>query len=163
MSNNNNLSRARFEQLYKRESDAVVKERMLLVLNVVYDRDIPAQVSKHLHRSRTWASDWLKRYREEGIEGLQDKKRSGRPPDIPKDIVIKIKDELSSSKQGWTTKQVYNIIVRESGIHYHHIYIYTLLHRWGFKQKVPRKIHVKTASKEEKEDFKKEQERYWII
>ena len=55
----------------------------------MYDRDIPAQVSKHLHRSRTWASDWLKRYREEGIEGLQDKKRSGRPPDIPKDIVIK--------------------------------------------------------------------------
>jgi hypothetical protein len=37
------------------------------------------------------------------------------------------------------------------------------MHKWGFKQKVPRKVHVKTASKEEKERFKKEQERYWII
>jgi hypothetical protein len=36
------------------------------------------------------------------------------------------------------------------------------MHKWGFKQKVPRKVHVNTASKEEKEDFKKEQERYWI-
>ena len=33
----------------------------------------------------------------------------------------------------------------------------------GFKQKVPRKTHVNTASKEEKERFKKEPERYWIL
>jgi len=159
----NNLSRTRFEQLYKRESDAGVKERMLLVLNVVYDKRISAQVARDLHRSRPWASDWLKRYRKEGIEGLKNRPKSGRPPDIPEEIVYKIKNKLSSSKQGWTTKQVYDIIVRESGIHYHHIYIYTLLRRWGFKQKVPRKVHVNTAPKEEKEGFKKEQERYWII
>jgi hypothetical protein len=41
----NNLSRTRFEQLYKRESDADVKERMLLVLNVIYDKQIPARVA----------------------------------------------------------------------------------------------------------------------
>jgi transposase len=46
---------------------------MLLVLNVVYDKHIPAQVPRDLYRSRTWASDWLKRYREEGIEGLRDR------------------------------------------------------------------------------------------
>ena len=163
---NNNLSRARFEQVYRKEYDADIKERMLLILNVVYDKHIPAaQVARDLHRSKTWASDWLKRYREEGIEGLRDKSKSGRPPEIPQEIVYKIKSKLSSSKQGWTTKQVSDIIVRESGIHYHHIYIYTLLHRWGFKQKkVPRRVHVNTASKEEKEDFKKEPERYyWII
>ena len=70
-----------------------------------------------------------------------------------------------SSKQGWTTKQVYDIIVRESGgTRYHYTYIYTVLtHKWGFKQKVPRKVHVNTASKEEKERFKKEPERYWIL
>jgi hypothetical protein len=36
-------------------------------------------------------------------------------------------------------------------VRYHNIYIYTLLHKWGFKQKVPRKVHVNTASREEKE------------
>ena len=163
MIDSNNISRTRFEQLYRKESNADTKERMLLVLNVVYDKHIPAQVARDLHRSRTWASDWLKRYREEGIEGLRNRLKSGRPPDIPKEIAYKIKNELLSSKQGWTTKQVYDIIVRESGVQYHQIYIYTLLRKWGFKQKVPRKTHVNTASKEEKERFKKEPERYWIL
>ena len=160
---NNNIPRGRFEQLYRKESNADTKERMLLVLNVVYYTHIPAQVAKDLHRSRTWASDWLKRYREEGIEGLKTRSKSGRPPEISEEIVYKIQNKLASSKHGWTTKQVNDIIIQESGIHYHQIYIYTLLRKWGFKQKVPRKVHVNTASKEEKERFKKEQERYWII
>jgi hypothetical protein len=33
----------------------------------------------------------------------------------------------------------------------------------GFKQKVPRKVHINTAFKEQKEGFKKEPERYWIL
>ncbi len=103
------------------------------MLNVVYDEHIPAQVAKELHRSRAWASDWLKRYREEDIEGLKNRSKSGRPPDISEEKVDEIKNQLSSSKQGWTTKQVYDIIVRESGVKYHQIYIYTLLRRWRFK------------------------------
>ena len=50
------------------------------------------------------------------------------------------------------------------GIRYHYTHIYRLMHKWGFKQKVRRKVHVNTASKEEKERFKKEPERYyWIL
>jgi putative transposase len=89
---NNPSSRTRFEQLYKRESNADLKERMLLVLNVVYDKHIPAaQVARDLHRNRTWASDWLKRYREEGIEGLKNRSKSGRPPDTSEETVYEIK------------------------------------------------------------------------
>lgn len=59
--------------------------------------------------------------REEGTEGLIDRPKSGRPPDISKEIAYKIKNQLSSSKQGWTTKQVYDIIIQESGVKYHKI------------------------------------------
>ncbi|MBV9179031.1 MAG: winged helix-turn-helix domain-containing protein [Nitrososphaeraceae archaeon] len=52
------------------------------------------------------------------------------------------------------------MIVEESGIQYHYTHIYRLLHKWGFKQKIPRKVHVNTASKEEKERFKKEHRKY---
>ena len=45
---NNNIPRARFEQLYRKEPNADTKERMLLVLNVVYDKHIPAQVPRDL-------------------------------------------------------------------------------------------------------------------
>ena len=80
---------------------------MLLVLNVVYEKQILCtSKQRNFHRSRTWASDWLKRYREEGVEGLKDRTKSGRPPDIPQETIYEIKNELSSSKQGWTTKQV---------------------------------------------------------
>ena len=55
-----------------------------------------------------------------------------------------------------TTKQVENLIVKKSGrIRYHYTHIYRLMHKGGFKQKVPRKVHVNTASKEEKEGFKR--------
>ncbi|MBV9179303.1 MAG: winged helix-turn-helix domain-containing protein [Nitrososphaeraceae archaeon] len=51
------------------------------------------------------------------------------------------------------------MIVKEGGgiqYHFHH-HIYRLLHKWGFKQKVPRKVHINTASyEEEKQEFKKE-------
>ncbi|MGH9963761.1 MAG: hypothetical protein ACRD5E_02890 [Nitrososphaeraceae archaeon] len=35
------------------------------------------------------------------------------------------------------------MIVREENVHCHQIYIYTLLHKWGFKQKVPCKHCLK--------------------
>jgi putative transposase len=98
------------------------------------------------------------------MEGLKNRPKSGRHPDIPEEKVYEIKKELASTKQGWTTKQVEELIVKKSGgIRYHYTHIYRLMHKWGFKQKVPKKTHVNTASKEEKEDFKKEQKRYWII
>ncbi len=41
--------------------------------------------------------------------------------------------------------------------------MYRILRKWDFKQKVPRKVHVNTASLDEKEAFKKRQNRYlWI-
>jgi hypothetical protein len=45
---------------------------------------------------------------------------------------------------------------------YPHIYR-RILRKWGFKQKVPRKVNVNTASQEEKEAFKKRSPKYlWM-
>ena len=104
------VSRGRLVELYRRESNAKVKERLLLVIRVVGDGELPAHVVKGIHRSKPWASYWLERYMEEGLKGLGDKPKSGRTPQIPLAASTRI-----------------------------------------------RKIHVNTASKEEKEEFKKEQ------
>jgi transposase len=149
-----------FEKLYRTEKDVMVKERMLLVLNVVYYGKVAAHVVREIHKSKGWASQWLKRYKQEGIEGLKDKPKSGRHPELSSEIVYKIKTILKESNSGWTTKQVEEIIIKESGIIYHHNYIYHIVRKWGFKQKVlSRKVHVNTASKEEKEEFKKRSSR----
>lgn len=143
--------------MYRKESHTGLKERLLLVLKVEGDGMIPARVAKELHRSRTWTSAWLARYHKEGIDGLENRSKSGRPSKLPREVAVRIRKNLKQRKQGWTTQQVHEMIVKEGNVHYHQIYIYSLLHRWGFKQKVPRKVHVNTASDEEKEEFKKEQ------
>jgi len=113
-----------------------------------------------LRRSRTWTSDWLARYHKEGVDGLSNKPKSGRPSKLPGQVAVKIRKKLKERKQGWTTHQIHEMIVKEGNVRYHQIYIYTLLHRWGFKLKIPRKLHVNSASKEEKKQFKKEHRNY---
>ena len=46
---------------------------MLLVLNVVYYGMVAAHVAREIHKSKGWASHWLKRYKEKGLEGLMDR------------------------------------------------------------------------------------------
>ncbi|MGA9169929.1 MAG: leucine zipper domain-containing protein, partial [Nitrososphaeraceae archaeon] len=51
-------------------------------------QDIVMVSEEELHRSRAWAYKWLKRFDKEGLEGLKDRPRSGRPADVPKETTI---------------------------------------------------------------------------
>jgi putative transposase len=105
------LTKTKLVNLYKKENDPKVKERLLLVIRVREDGQIPFHVVKEMHRSNPWASDWLKRYDKEGFEGLKDRIKSGRPPELSKETSYQIKKELKQSNQGWTTKQVEELII----------------------------------------------------
>lgn len=72
------------------------------------------------------------------MEGLKDRTKSGRPlPELPDEQVsYKIKRILKESKQqGWTTKQVKEMMVKEENVQYHYTHIYRIPHKWIFKQK----------------------------
>ena len=146
---------------YRHESDANVRERIFLVRRVKVDKEEAASVAElELHRSRGWAYKWLKRYDKESIEGLRNKPRSGRPHDVSEQKLWEIRNELSENPSGWRVKQIMNIIYERTGVRYHEVHIYRLLHKWGFSPKVPRKrLFVNIASKKEKEQFKKRLER----
>ena len=142
---------------YKNEKDSNVKERILLVRRVKIDLQKASSVAENeLNRSRWWAYKWLHRFDKEGLNGLKDKERSGRPPDIPIDVMIKLRQELADSSTGWDFRQVMDLIYKKTGVRYHEVHIYRLLHKWGFKSKVPQKKFVNTASTIEKKSFKKE-------
>jgi putative transposase len=158
-------NKAKLVNLYIKENDPKVKERLFLVIRVIEDGHghVPFRVVKEMNRSNPWASEWLKRYGKEGVGGLKDRPKIGRSPELSEGISYQIRKELKESSQGWTTKQVEELIVEKSGIKYHYTHICRILRKRGFKQKVPRKVHVNTASKEEKDDFKKRPSRYlWI-
>ena len=89
------------------------------------------------------------------MEGLKDLHRSGRPPEVSEEIFSEIRSELSENPSGWKTKEIMNIIYQRTGVRYHEVHVYRLLHKWGFKPKVPQKRFINIASKEEKEQFKK--------
>ncbi|HEY6535590.1 MAG TPA: winged helix-turn-helix domain-containing protein [Candidatus Nitrosocosmicus sp.] len=48
-----------------------------------------------------------------------------------------------------------DIIYKKTSVRYHEVHIYRLFHKWGFSPKIPWTRFVNTASKEEKEIFKK--------
>jgi putative transposase len=140
----------------RRESDADVRERIFLVRRVRVDKVQAASVAElELHRTRIWAYKWLKRYDIGGIGGLRDRRRSGRPPDVSDEKILDIRRELSANPSGWRAKEVMGIIYKRTGIRYHEVHVYRLLHKWGFSPKVPIKRFVSAASKEEKNIFRK--------
>ena len=95
------LTKTKLVNLYKKENDPKVKERLLLlIIRVREDGQIPFRVTQEMHgNNNPWASDWLKRYDEKGLEGLKDRTKSGRPPKLSKDTSYLIKQqELKQSK-----------------------------------------------------------------
>ena len=74
-------------------------------------------VSKEeLHRSIAWAYKWLRRFDKDGLEGLKNKPRSGRPPDVPQEKLSKIRTKLSENSSGWKAKEIMDIIHRKTGV-----------------------------------------------
>ena len=144
------------DKAYKNEHDAHVKERILLIIRVSSDKQHIESVASELHRSRAWAYKWYKRYEDEGIKGLRDRPRGGKPSMVSSETTDKIIQELSNSNTGWDFRQVMDLIQQKAGVRYHEVHIRRLLHKWGFSPKVPQKRFVRTATKEEKKDFKKE-------
>ena len=48
-----------------------------------------------------------------------------------------------------------DLIYKKTGVRYHEVHIYRLLHKWGFKSKVPQKKFVNTASTKGKNEIQK--------
>ena len=153
------LATAALIQAYRNEKDADVRERILLIRRVRIDKKEAASVAeKELHRSRWWAYKWLKRFDNVGLEGLKNKHRSGRPPEVSEETSTMIRRELSENKSGWMAKEVLNLIYERTGVRYYEVHIYRLLHRWGFSPKVPQMRFVSAASKQDKSRFRKRQD-----
>ncbi len=92
----------------------------------------------------------------EGITGLKDRTKCGRHSELSEETSYKIKTILRESNQGWTTKQIEELIIRESGIKYHYTHIYRIVKKWGLKQKVPRKIMLKPLLRKRRMNLKKD-------
>ena len=149
------MSNQKLIQAYKDEKNVKVKERLFLIKQVLLDNQIASHVAKSLGHVRSWAYKWIKRFTEYGIDGLHDKQRTGRPPKIPKKKLVTIERQIAEKPSGWSAKQVMNLIYEKSGVKYHEVHVYKLLHKWGYTPKVAQKRFVNSTTSQEKQDFKK--------
>ena len=129
----------------------------LLVRRVRVNNEIAAMVAeKEFHRSRWWAYKWLKRFDKLGLDGLKDKHRSSRPSEVSEETFAEIRRELSENSSGWKAKEIMNIIHERTGVRYHEVHVYRLLHnKWRFKPKIPRKRFVNIASQKKRKNSSK--------
>jgi transposase len=101
------------EEIEKRlplETDARVKPR-LIFLNAISNCGISYDLaSKICGLNLSTGYVWIRKWNAEGYEGLKDKEtRTGRPPKLDKDKMIKLKETLKT-KDYWTTKEVQKVI-----------------------------------------------------
>ena len=93
--------------------------------------------------------EWIKRYIEQGIDGLNDLPRSGRPNFLSEDQRLLIKNAVkeSSAKESTekitSSEKIENKIKSDFNIEYSKSGIYNLLNRLGLSKILPRPIHEK--------------------
>lgn len=97
-----------------------------------------------VHRSKV--SIWLRNWQHDGMEGVLEGHRSGRPPAITSDQRERLTDILDSgpvaygfSTGVWTSPMVARVIEDEFSIRYHPAHVSRILHELGFSVQRPKK------------------------
>ena len=98
------LTKTSFEKIYRDEVDAKTKERMLLVLKVVYHGKVSAHVAGDLHRNRAWACVWLKRYEKEGLGGVKGQAKSRQTVEAVERGYLQHKNNAKGKQPGLDNK-----------------------------------------------------------
>ena len=145
------------EEVYRREKDPKVRERLLMVMGVL-DGKTTRRVAADLRCPQPNIVYWKRRFEDEGLEGLNDKPRSGRPPKVASWKLTRIKT-LIEKKQCWTATEVTRLIHEKTGVQYSLMHVTRLLHSWGLSKQRPRKKHINAASDEDVKRFKKGRKR----
>lgn len=109
----------------------------LLALAHFKDGHSRTQIVKFLKVSRTSVNKWVQTFLEEGLEGLKEKPRTGRPPFLTskqrEQLSQYIKDKAHDTQGGRLTGvDIYAYILKEFGQHYYPDSIYCLLDHMGF-------------------------------
>lgn len=147
-----------FQTLIAQETNGRMRIR-LLALAHIKDGANNTQTAKYLKVSRRSVNDWVKRFNEEGLDGLKEKPRSGRPCSLsPKQLQqLKIYIQENSIKPNGgrlNASMVCDYIKDEFSVEYKLKNIYRLLHQLNFSWITSRSRHPK-QSKAVQEAFKK--------
>lgn len=108
------------------------------------------EIASVLGSARSKVSGWLKSYVEQGVEGLMEGHRSGRPSlltDLQKVLLCDIVDSgpiaYGSISGVWTSKLVSEVIKEEFNVEYHPCHVWKMLQEFGFSVQSPKRLLAK--------------------
>ena len=127
---------------YKKEKDARIKIRMAAVNMVIFKNASIEHTADSLMQSTDWVFLWVTRFGEEGLEGLRDLPRTGRPPKVPLKNINKI---LSKTDHITTPKILCEDIHKKYGVRYHMTSIRRIMRCCNMSAKTSRRVHVNRA------------------
>jgi transposase len=111
-----------------------------------------------VHPTTVWR--WSKRFKEKGIDGLQDHSKGHNPAKLGSEHRRIIFEWLNKSENAegdcvhWTIPLLKEEVQKVFGIVMGKTPLWLMVRKLGFRQKIPRPLHAK-ADREEQEVFKK--------
>jgi len=137
-------------RLARLEKSGRVASRLLAIANVVsgMSRGMAAQMAG---MERQTLRDWVHRFNAEGIEGLRDRPRSGRPWEIDdedrkklREIVDAGPDPSTGGLVRWRRVDLKKWLKNSCGADYHERSVGKLLKRLGYSHMSVRPIHAES-------------------
>ncbi len=151
--------------LYKTETNPKLARRIQAVCLARKTLTCP-QIMDITAAKRRTIQTWIHWYNQDGIEGLKDQPRSGRPAKLSATQQRKLQKRINAGPTASDGTCVLNgpairrILEREFGVLYCLNGVYELLHRLGYSCLCPRPRHER-ADPELQETFKKTFPTYW--
>lgn len=147
-----------FKALAKAESNKRIYQRLMMLAHLKEGMS-KAQISRLSFTSPDRIYAWLKRFDEEGIEGLKDKARSGRPRLLDSSAHEALKQKIEESQATLSGGRlrggdIIQLIKKEWGVSYSLNGVYNLLKDIGMSWISTRSKHPK-QDEEAQEAFKK--------
>ena len=147
-----------FKTLIAKETNGRMRVR-LMALSHIKEGANNAQTARNLHISRRIVNVWLKNFYAQGLEGLKEQPRSGRPSRLNEVQLAQLSkyirhNSIKESGGRLNAQVLVNYIAQEFTLNYCISNVYRLLHQLGFSWITSRSRHPKQSEKVQ-EDFKK--------
>jgi transposase len=143
------ISLSEMEILYKKELNARVKTRLLMIINKKKGKSYH-KIAEIFNSSSSTPLFWVRRFRKFGYNGLLTKKGQGTKGRLS----VAAKKKIKEFSKGKTSKEVMKHINDKFGFEYHPNSVPRLLKGLGLSRITPRKRHYK-ADQEKQDKFKK--------
>ena len=134
------------KKAYKKEKDPRVRARILAVNMVCSEGFKINEAAACLMQCPDRVGMWIQHFNTDGLDGLRDLPRSGRPPKIPLQRMDKIMKQASQTPT--TPATLHQQIFQKTKVKLHLTYVRELMRKYGLSSKRTTSIHINAASKE---------------